>query len=115
MRPLSQPKEMSGGWVDKGTNIKNARVKSLHLKFPGSDKDAPTLEISEYNQSEEKQTSIPNRLGFGHIAFLVDDVEAIRQRVVDCGGKDLGETSKHEFPNVGILTFVYMKDLKKTS
>ena len=108
--PLSQPKEMVGSWINKGTGVKNARVKSLHLKLPGLDKSAPTIEISEYNPSEDKQNSLSNRIGFGHIAFCVDDVEATREKVLQSGGFNLGEISKHEFTGVGELTFIYMKD-----
>ena len=105
-----QPKEMSGDWVDRGTGVQNAKIKCVHLRLPGYDQDGPTLEIFEYDLVEDKQVPIANRLGFGHIAFLVDDVEATRRRILHSGGSDMGQLTEHEIPGTGKLTFVYMKD-----
>ena len=60
---------------------------------------------------EEKSSEIvANRQGFGHIAFLVSDVELMCEKVLENAGRILGEITNKEVPGVGLLTFVYMYD-----
>ncbi len=108
--PIFQPREISGSWVDQGTGLKNARLKTIQLKLPCCDKDSPALEIFEYDSTKEKQSPLANQLGLRHIAFLVDDVEAVRQRVLNFGGSDLGKITERDISGIGRLIFVYMKD-----
>ena len=45
-----------------------------HLRLPGRGDDGPTLEIFTYGSLVERPATAVNRLGFGHIAFSVEDV-----------------------------------------
>lgn len=90
--------------------MKNARLEGIHLRLPGYGQTGPTLEIYSYSEMEEKPLSTANRLGFGHIAFLVDDVEDCVTNILASGGKKLGNISETIVDGVGKLTFTYCLD-----
>ena len=53
---------------------------------------------------------LPEHPGFAHLAFAVDDVEAVAQAVFDHGGTAVGELTIREIPGVGTITFQYVTD-----
>lgn len=107
---LPPERDLSGEWIDNLTGIPNVRIKGMHLSLPGFD-NGPTLEIFEYIPEDYTiiEKSI-NAKGFGHIAFHVDSVEALLEKVLEYGGRQLGEIIKIEYENIGILTAVYVSD-----
>lgn len=108
--PVYPERDHSGEWLDRLTNLQNARIRGMHLRLPGFD-EGPTLEIYEYHQLEEGQELPPaNRPGFAHIAFLVDEVEFYLRKLFDNGGSTVGEKVQHEVEGVGTLTVVYARD-----
>lgn len=109
--PVPPIRDQFGDWLDKGAGLKNAHLKGVHLRLPGHGDHGPTLEIYSYAAMEEKPSlALANREGFGHIAFLVDNVQVICQKVLENGGQALGEITTNQVPGVGMLTFVYMTD-----
>lgn len=101
---------ISGDWLEKGTGIKNAEVKSINLQLPGYEKDGPILEIFQYTETvEEQRTPKANSKGIGHLAFSVDDVQHTLGKVLENGGNTLGELVNKEFKS-GILTYIYITD-----
>jgi predicted enzyme related to lactoylglutathione lyase len=107
---LPPERKLSGDWLAKGTGIPGAALEGKHLRLPGLGDDGPTLEIFSYAQMEEKLPPAANRIGLGHLAFSVDDVQAILEKVVACGGEPLGEIVQREIPKYGSITFVYASD-----
>jgi len=103
-------RDLSGEWLDKGTAVLQAHLTGMHLKLPGYNDNGTTLEIYQYEKSEEKSSPAANRKGFGHIAFLVDDVETMLNKAIKNGGKSLGEVVYHHVDGVGDLCFVYITD-----
>ncbi|MGB3151665.1 MAG: VOC family protein [Maribacter sp.] len=103
-------RRQSGAWLDRGTGLKNASLEGAHLLLPGHGKNGPTLEIYQYDHIIQQETVPPNKRGFGHIAFEVDDVEVILNSVIENGGKTLGEITKREVAGIGEITFVYARD-----
>ena len=79
--------------------------------MPGYEDNLPTLEIFQYDNNENAQATMANRKGFGHIAFRVDDVPKMLDRMLQNGGSRVGELVETEVANVGKLTFVYAKDI----
>ncbi|QLQ31436.1 MAG: hypothetical protein HZT40_07280 [Candidatus Thiothrix singaporensis] len=73
--------------------------------------DRLTLELFEYvEQPARPEPPAANRPGYGHMAFEVSDVEAVRSRILECGGQDLGVPVVHPLPGHGTITFTYMTD-----
>ncbi len=102
--------ELYGDWLKEGANIKSAKLKGINLRLPGYEKDGPELEIFQYDEMFERSEPIAaNREGFGHIAFKVDNVEAILEKLTSAGGNKLGRVVNKEFKS-GTLTFTYAKD-----
>ncbi|MCP5048836.1 MAG: VOC family protein [bacterium] len=108
--PIPPERDQSGQWLEKGTGVKDAALKGIHLRLPGFGEDGPTLEIYSYSHMEQKSPPVPNRQGLGHLAFTVDDVEKTLQKVLENGGTSLGEIVTKVIPNTGTITFVYAVD-----
>lgn len=53
---------------------------------------------------------LPNTRGFGHLAFEVENVESKLIEIEEHGGTRFGEITKREIEEVGIITFIYVRD-----
>lgn len=102
-------RDLKGDWIDQVTTLKNTHIRGVHLRLPGHGNSGPTLEIFQYNKINNAKKTI-NTSGFSHIAFLVDDLEDILQKLLQNGGSQLGKIVEKEIPNTGTITFVYTKD-----
>ncbi len=80
------------------------------LRAPGYDDNGPTLEIFSYDDLKERSVSAVNRPGLGHIAFGVDDVESMRDKILENGGKAIGEIVTSEISDVKEVTWCYVTD-----
>jgi len=72
--------------------------------------DGPTLEIFNYNILEERPEAAVNRPGFGHIAFIVDNVAAALEAVLAAGGHRVGEVVTLTNALGKRLTWAYVTD-----
>lgn len=108
--PVPPQREQSGAWLEQATGVKNAALSGMHLRLPGYGDTGPTLEIFSYKEMLEKGHPAANRKGFGHIAFLVDDVASTRASILTHGGSDLGSITHNDIEGVGHLCFIYMAD-----
>ena len=103
-------RDQSGQWLEEGTGVKNAALEGVHLRLPGYGAEGPTLEIYAYAQMEEKPPPAANRQGLGHLAFSVENVPEILNKVVENGGAALGEIVTREIEGIGKIIFVYATD-----
>lgn len=108
--PAPPERHLAGKWVDAATGISEARIQGLHLHLPGCGEGGPTLEIFQYAPSMARAAGAPNRPGFGHIAFQVDDVHEARKRVLAAGGGTVGEVVTAHIDGAGEITFAYLRD-----
>jgi catechol 2,3-dioxygenase-like lactoylglutathione lyase family enzyme len=103
-------RDLQGEAVERGTRLPGARLRGVHLRLPGHGENAPTLEIFSYDRNEPLPApAAPNRPGFGHVAFVVPDVETIRRAVLAAGGTQHGEVVTTP-ANGRRVTWVYMRD-----
>jgi catechol 2,3-dioxygenase-like lactoylglutathione lyase family enzyme len=110
-KPKYPERDLSGEWLERLTGIAGVRIRGIHLALPGYGEDGPTLEIFGYEPEwPGEQPNRINRQGFGHIAFLADSVEEVLARLIEHGGKPLGETVTKEYEGIGTLTVVYAED-----
>jgi len=110
-KPLYPERDLSGDWLDRVTGIEGAHIRGMHLALPGYGEGGPTLEIFQYEP--ENLRSGPdriNRQGYGHIAFLTDSVEDVLNRLVEHGGKPLGEVVTKVYEGIGTLTVEYAEE-----
>lgn len=106
LTPTGQTRDISEKWLERLTGIPGAHLRGEHLKLPGT---GVTLEIFGYDEVLTAAPA-PNRAGFAHIAFEVDDVEAALARVMAEGGGHVGEVVSTPFPGGVTATFVYATD-----
>ena len=108
--PVYPERDIKGDWIDRVTNIKDVHIEGQHMRLPGY-ADGPTLEIFQYNsQNKSGGLSEINKPGFAHIAFSVEDVHLLYQKLLDNGGGKLGELVEKEIAGLGTLTVVYARD-----
>ena len=109
-QPTYPERDLFGEWIDKATKINDVRIKGIHLRLPGYT-DGPTLEIFEYEPSNQRNIAPKiNGQGFGHIAFEVDSVEDVLNKLLKHGGTRLGDFIKKEYQDIGVLTMIYARD-----
>ena len=103
-------RNQSGDWLSQATGVENASLQGVHLRLPGFDDDGPTLEIYSYDSMLDKPTPAANRMGLGHLAFAVDDVETCLAKVVKQGGSSLGQVTTKAVKGAGTISVVYAAD-----
>ena len=109
-RPKLPERDLAGPWLDQLTGLSAAHLTGIHLALPGFGADGPTLEIFGYDQMRDAAKPVVNEPGFGHIAFLVDDVATARQLVLRGGGSRVGGIVTTQVAGVGTLQVVYARD-----
>jgi catechol 2,3-dioxygenase-like lactoylglutathione lyase family enzyme len=110
-RRVPPERRLADEWLERGTGVKGARLRGVHLRLPGHGESGPTLELFEYAEALPRPEPVAaNRRGFGHIAFEVDDLEQVAGDVERAGGGRLGEIVSAEVPGAGRLSFVYVTD-----
>ena len=108
--PLAPERDLSGEWLERGTAVPGARITGAHYRMPGSGPSGPTLEIFQYHPPQEAAPPPANRVGFGHIAFAVADVEASRAAVMAAGGEAVGTIESIVLDGAGRITWTYVRD-----
>jgi len=108
--PVPPERDLAGDWLERATGISGARLRGIHLRLPGYGEFGPTLEIFQYESELEKPPPAANRPGYGHIAFKVKDVSAMRAAVLAAGGCEFGEEVTASIAGAGTIHFVYVAD-----
>lgn len=108
--PVPPERDFKGEELERGTGIPGAELRGMHLLLPGHGPNGPTLEIFNYNILREKAAVSVNRPGFGHIAFVVDDVVSAREAVLAAGGQPVGDVVTLSTATGAKVTWVYVTD-----
>jgi len=108
--PVPPERNYKGNNLERGTGVAGAEVRGAHLRLPGHGDNGPTLEIFSYNVVKERPEVAVNRPGFGHIAFIVDDVESARAAVLKAGGRAIGDLVTLTAATGAKVTWVYVTD-----
>jgi catechol 2,3-dioxygenase-like lactoylglutathione lyase family enzyme len=108
--PVPPERNLSGEWLEAATGVPGAEIQGVHLPLPGYDDSGPTLEVFQYNRQKDAVETAVNRLGYGHIAFAVDDMEAAVDALLAAGGDTIGEIVSLEISGAGQITFAYVAD-----
>ena len=95
---------MQGELLDRVIGLKNAQAELVMLQAPDGQLN---LEVIKYHQPvdpEDIQVPAANKLGLGHLAFQVDDVEEIVATLKQKGHELVGEVQTYE--NIWKLCYV---------
>ena len=96
--------------LDSAVNIKDAALSGVHLRLPGYNKSGPTLEIFSYSPAVKKPNRKVNTPGITHIAFEVNDVNKLYKKVIENGGKKVGEIITLKRSDGKKVKWCYVKD-----
>lgn len=103
-------RDIAGADLDRATGLPGAHLRGAHLRLPGYGDHGPTLEIFNYAELADAPPAMPNRPGYGHIAFEVDDVLAMRAQVLAEGGRALGDVITSTIATGARVTWCYVTD-----
>ena len=109
-REVPPARDHHGEWIARLTGVPGVRVRGIHLRVPGWGEQGPTLEIFQFEPPGPAPPKAIHRQGLAHLAFVVPDLEAYRQKVLQHGGGQLGTVETIDIPHWGRLTLVYMTD-----
>lgn len=110
-RRLDPERDYAGNELDRGTGLKDVRLRGVHLRLPGYDDDhAPTLEIFQYDPAGDDPPRSVNRIGYGHICFQVNNVNSARDMILRMGGKAVGEVVTLSPSTTASVTWCYVAD-----
>lgn len=109
-QPVPPKRDLAGERFEALTGIKGARAKGIHLRLPGYEDNGPTLEIFQYTPYGESRSSAPNNPGYAHIAFLVDQIAPVREKVLSAGGKAISEIVTLPIAPGAKVTVCYLTD-----
>jgi predicted enzyme related to lactoylglutathione lyase len=103
-------RDLRGQWLEDATGVSGAEIRGIHLRLPGYGEEGPTLEVFQYKPEMNSTKKAANSPGFAHIAFAVDDVEKIRDAVIDAGGGTVGKVVSLKIGGAGDIIFAYVTD-----
>lgn len=109
-QPVPPKRDLAGDKFEALTGIKGAKVKGIHLRLPGYGENGPTIEIFQYNPQGTPRQVATNNPGYAHIAFSVDDLSSVREKVIAAGGKAVGETVTLTIAPGANVTVCYLTD-----
>ena len=106
-RELRPGRTMSGEQVSRGNGVPNCEIYSVWLALPGV--ETPFLEIHQYRETSDRSLPLVNQPGYGHIAFEVEDIRAMRDEIIRAGGSDQGKITRLGPDDASFLA-VYLRD-----
>ncbi len=76
---------LSGAWLDAVTGLAGVEAEVAYVQPPGG---GPRIELIQYFAPSGitlPETALPNTVGLRHIAFFVEDIDAVCARLHDAG------------------------------
>jgi len=99
-----EPGVFSGDWIDRIIGLSNVTVETVMVRLPDCS-DAFEAVCFRSPSAGAGEPALPaNRPGLRHIAFTVDDVRGVVDRVRDAGWDTVGEIVDYE--NTFLLCYV---------
>ncbi|HQH28504.1 MAG TPA: VOC family protein, partial [Oligoflexia bacterium] len=83
----TEPAELSGDWISSIVGLESVSARYLVLSRPGSDVTIELLQYENPPSGSDAAISKANQIGFRHIAFQVEDIEAVVSQLKDRGVK----------------------------
>ena len=77
--------ELSGEWISSLVGLEDVRARYVALTLPGSNTNIELIEYTSPKSERDSQVSKANQIGFRHLAFAVDDIEAEVRRLTEAG------------------------------
>jgi catechol 2,3-dioxygenase-like lactoylglutathione lyase family enzyme len=91
-----EPGVFGGGWIDRIIGLDDVTVEVVMARGPGGTDVFEVVRFRSPSDVAEERTPAPNRPGLRHVAFKVDDLRAVVDRVREAGWETMGEIVDYE-------------------
>lgn len=95
---------VEGGWVDRVVGLEGVRIEFAMMQTPDGHMRLELIHFRAPSGRGGDRPAPANTPGLRHIAFVVDDVDAVVARLRGCGAELVGEIANYE--NVYRLCYV---------
>jgi catechol 2,3-dioxygenase-like lactoylglutathione lyase family enzyme len=99
-----EPTEYSGDWIDRIIGLENVTVEVVMARLPDGSDIFEVVRFHSPSAGAGDPAPATNRPGLRHIAFTIDDVRGIVDRVREAGWDTVGEIVNYE--NTYLLCYV---------
>jgi catechol 2,3-dioxygenase-like lactoylglutathione lyase family enzyme len=99
-----KPSTFSGGWIDRIIGLENATVEVVMARGPDGSDVFEVVRFHSPSAGAQEPAPAANRPGLRHVAFKVDDVRGVVDRVRASGWETVGEIV--DFENTFLLCYV---------
>ena len=100
-----RPGTFGGAWIERIIGLEDPEVELVMARLPGGSDVFEVVRFRRPAAGAHEAQPLPNRPGMRHIAFMVDDVEAVVDRVRAAGWDTIGEIVDYE----GVFALVYVR------
>lgn len=88
--------EVEGEWVERIIGLQDVKEEVVMLRTPDGDANIELVKFHTPSDENGIQRPLANSLGIRHIAFAVDDIEAIVAKLKKKGAGLIGEIQNYE-------------------
>jgi catechol 2,3-dioxygenase-like lactoylglutathione lyase family enzyme len=99
-----EPGVLSGEWIDRIIGLENVTVEVVMARAPDGSDIFEVVRFHAPSAGAQEPAPAANRPGLRHIAFTVDDVRGVVDRVREAGWDTVGEIVAYE--NMFLLCYV---------
>src|SRR3954454_1944402 len=99
-----KPAVFSGEWIDRIIGLEDVTVELVMARIPGGSDVFEVVRFHSPSAGAQEPAPAANRPGLRHVAFQVDDVRGVVDRVREAGWKTVGEIV--DFENTFRLCYV---------
>jgi catechol 2,3-dioxygenase-like lactoylglutathione lyase family enzyme len=92
----SKPGVFSGEWIDRIIGLENATVETVMARNPDGSDMFEVVRFRSPSAGAQEPAPAANRPGLRHVAFKVDDVHAVVDRIREAGWDTVGEIVDYE-------------------
>jgi catechol 2,3-dioxygenase-like lactoylglutathione lyase family enzyme len=91
-----EPGVFSGQWIDRIIGLENVTVEIVMARAPDGSDIFEVVRFHSPSARAQEPTPAPNRRGLRHVAFKVDDIRGVVDRVRAAGWDTIGEIVDYE-------------------
>ena len=99
-----EPGVFSGEWIDRIIGLENVTVEIVMARAPDGSDMFEVVRFHSPSAGAQELAPAANRPGLRHVAFKVDDVRGVVDRVREAGWETVGEIV--DFDNTFLLCYV---------
>lgn len=99
-----RPGTFSGEWIDRIIGLDDATVEVVMVRGPGGGDVFEVVRFQSPAAAAQERAPAANRPGLRHVAFKVDDLRAVVDRVREAGWETVGEIV--DFQSTFLLCYV---------